>query len=105
MITVGASAYPRIIDPADGRIWTANARVVDGETLSLVGDGGYVLGARALQIRDALRALDRVTPTDMLRVQLDWTGPESLCNAITQVDITNFDADGRRLVATPAPTG
>jgi penicillin amidase len=39
--------------------------------LSRVGDGGYVLGARAQRIRDGLRALDRVTPTDMLRLQLD----------------------------------
>ena len=26
--------YPRIIDPADGRIWTANARVVSGDQLA-----------------------------------------------------------------------
>ena len=26
--------YPRIVDPAGGRIWTANARVVDGEMLA-----------------------------------------------------------------------
>jgi penicillin amidase len=68
---LAAEDYPRILDPADGRIWTANARVVEGEALSRVGDGGYVLGARAQRIRDGLRALDRVTPTDMLRLQLD----------------------------------
>ena len=33
-------------------MWTANARVVDGETLAKVGDGGYALGARQAQIRD-----------------------------------------------------
>ncbi len=62
---------PRVVDPPDGRLWTANARVVDGDALRRVGDGGYVLGARAQQIRDALFALERVTPDDMLRLQLD----------------------------------
>ena len=38
--------YPRVVDPPSGRIWTANARVVDGEKLAKVGDGGYDLGAR-----------------------------------------------------------
>ncbi|MFQ5599880.1 MAG: penicillin acylase family protein, partial [Candidatus Krumholzibacteriia bacterium] len=45
--TLTPAEYPRIVDPAEGRIWTANARVVDGEMLSLLGDGGYALGARA----------------------------------------------------------
>jgi penicillin amidase len=63
--------YPRIIDPPDGLIWTANARVVSGEMLKIIGDGGYDLGARAQQIRDDLRALEGVTEADMLTVQLD----------------------------------
>jgi penicillin G amidase len=63
--------YPRIIDPADGRIWTANARVVSGAQLDRLGDGMYDLGARAQQIRDDLRKLDKVTEADMLRIQLD----------------------------------
>jgi penicillin amidase len=63
--------YPRVLDPASGRIWTANARVVDGEMLEKVGDGGYDLGARSRQIRDGLLALDKATPQDMLAVQLD----------------------------------
>jgi penicillin amidase len=63
--------YPRIVDPAEGRLWTANARVVDGDALAKVGHGGYDLGARAGQIRDDLRTLKRASETDMLRVQLD----------------------------------
>lgn len=65
------SEYPRILDPEGGRIWTANARVVDGEKLRRLGDGGYDLGARAGQIRDDLRGLAKATPADLLRVQLD----------------------------------
>jgi penicillin amidase len=63
--------YPRIVDPPGGIIWTANARVVDGEMLEVIGDGGYDLGARAGQIRDGLRALRSATEADMLAVQLD----------------------------------
>ena len=63
--------YPRIVNPESGRIWTANARVVDGEALRLVGDGGYDLGARARQIRDALFAKDQFEPQDMLAIQFD----------------------------------
>ena len=44
--------YPVIRDPESGAIWTANARVVDGEMLAKIGDGGYAFGARARQIRD-----------------------------------------------------
>jgi penicillin amidase len=45
--------------------------VVDGEQLAVLGDGGYALGARAGQIRDALRAGNRMTERDMLAIQLD----------------------------------
>ena len=65
------AAVPRIIDPPAGRIWTANARVVSGEMLEALGDGGYDLGARARQIRDALMAIEKATPQQMLDVQLD----------------------------------
>ena len=63
--------YPRIKNPESGRIWTANARVVDEEGLAVIGDGGYDLGARAQQIRDGLFAIDNFSPEDMLDVQLD----------------------------------
>ena len=62
---------PRIVDPPGGLLWTANARVVDGPWLALLGDGGYDLGARARQIRDDLQALVRPRELDMLAVQLD----------------------------------
>jgi len=62
---------PRVVDPPSGRIWTANSRVVDGDLLAKMGDGGYVLGVRAGQIRDGLLALDKATPRDMLAIQLD----------------------------------
>jgi penicillin amidase len=73
-----AGEQPLLADPESGRLWTANARVVDGEAERVLGsdeaDGGlgYELGARARQVRDALLALARpATPADMLAIQLD----------------------------------
>jgi penicillin amidase len=63
--------YPRLVDPAGGRIWTANARVVDGPMLATLGDGGFEVGSRATIIRDRLEALDRIAPRDLLAIQLD----------------------------------
>jgi len=68
---VAPDDYPRIVNPANGRIWSANSRVVDGEALRIIGDGGYDLGARAKQIRDALFAEDTFRPEDMLAIQYD----------------------------------
>ena len=63
--------YPRIVNPDSDRIWTANARVVDGEALEVIGDSGYDLGARARQIRDGLLARDTFEAIDMLEIQYD----------------------------------
>jgi penicillin G amidase len=63
--------YPRVRDPESGRIWTANARVVDGDMLNVLGDGNYEVGSRARIIRDRLMARDRFAPSDLLDIQLD----------------------------------
>lgn len=68
---LAAADYPVVADPANHRLWTANARVADGAALDLIGDGGYALGARAQQIRDGLAARDRFAPADLLAIQLD----------------------------------
>lgn len=68
---LGAAEQPHIVDPADGRLWTANARMVGGDALKLLGDGGYDLGARAQQIRDDLRAHDKLDEAGLHAVQLD----------------------------------
>ena len=62
---------PSLVDPADGILWTANNRTLDGAALQLVGDAGYANGARARQIRDALRAKPVFTEKDLLAIQLD----------------------------------
>lgn len=67
---VAPDAFPRIVDPASGRLWTANAPV-DASLLATLGEGGYADGIRARVIRDRLLAIDKATPADMLSVQLD----------------------------------
>lgn len=68
---IRSDAAPSLIDPPTHRLWTANGRVMDGAALAVAGDGGYDLGARAAQIRDALQARDRFTEQDLLAIQLD----------------------------------
>lgn len=68
---VGADAAPKMIDPADGRLWSANARTVGGAALALIGNGGYDLGARGQQIRDGLRVLPKLDEAALHAIQLD----------------------------------
>jgi penicillin amidase len=63
--------YPRVLDPENGRIWTANARVVDGDMLAAIGDGNYEVGSRARIIRQRLASQERFTTEDLLDIQLD----------------------------------
>lgn len=62
---------PLISNPPWQRLWSGNQRAVEGAALARIGDGGYDLGARAMQIRDGLRARDAFTPADLLAIQLD----------------------------------
>jgi penicillin amidase len=68
---VPASDFPRIVGPAQGRIWTANAPVVGDAMLATIGEGGYADGIRARLIRDRLMAIEKATVRDLLDVQLD----------------------------------
>ena len=68
---LAAAESPRILDPPDGRAWSANARVVGGNMLAEIGDGGYAPAVRARQIRDRLEAIQSATAKDLLAIQLD----------------------------------
>jgi penicillin G amidase len=63
--------YPRLVDPPHGRLWTANARVVDGDMLAKLGDGSYEVGSRARIIRDRLMSQERFTTRALLDIQLE----------------------------------
>ncbi|MCB1103862.1 MAG: penicillin acylase family protein [Opitutaceae bacterium] len=66
---------PTLRDPESGLIWTANNRLVGGETLEQLGDGGYAQPGRAARIRDRLEMLEQATPQDLLAIQLDEQAP------------------------------
>ncbi len=66
-----AALQPEIIDPPSGRLWTANARVTDGELLALIGDSGYALGARQKQIAEAMLTTAPINESALLALQLD----------------------------------
>ena len=51
------AAHPRIVNPGDGQITTANSRQLMGDGYTLLGDGGYDLGQRNRQLHDGLQAL------------------------------------------------
>jgi len=69
---LAAEERPQVLDPAEGLLWSANARVVGGEAASRIGDDGMDRGARAAQIHaDLEAALPPLTPLASLRVQLD----------------------------------
>lgn len=62
---------PKVKNPASGKLWTANARVISVSELERFGDGGYALGARASQIRDNLMQQDKFDEQDFYAIQLD----------------------------------
>ena len=63
--------YPRVVNPSNDRIWTANARTVSGKDYEKLGNGGYALGPRQRQIRDALMEKELFDEAAMLEVALD----------------------------------
>lgn len=66
------ASQPHVIDPAEGLLWSANARVVGGAMAGIIGDGGLDRGARAAQIHQDLRdAPQPLTPLASLAIQLD----------------------------------
>nr|WP_321885165.1 penicillin acylase family protein [Paraburkholderia bannensis] len=63
--------YPVRVDPAAGRLWTANNRTLPLADVARIGDAGTDLGARATQIRNDLFALPHASAHDLLAVQTD----------------------------------
>ena len=66
-----APLQPELVDPPSGRLWSANARITDGELLALIGDSGYALGARQKQIADTLMESAPLDEPALLALQLD----------------------------------
>ena len=69
---IDAADQPHVLDPPDGLLWSANARVVGGNDSALIGDDGMDRGARAAQIKaDLYDAHSPFTPLSSLSIQLD----------------------------------
>lgn len=68
---VDPNQYPKVLAPEDGRVWTANNRVVGGDGMQLLGDGTLSRGGRAFQIRKRLFEKDKFSEEDLLAIQLD----------------------------------
>jgi penicillin amidase len=66
-----AEAYPKVINPDNSRLWTANSRVIGGDMLNKVGNGGYAIGARSLQIKQNLEAKASFDEKALLDIALD----------------------------------
>ncbi len=66
-----ANEYPKVINPENSRLWTANSRVIGGEMLAKVGNGGYALGARSSQIKTNLNARGSFDEQALLDIALD----------------------------------
>lgn len=63
---------PRLRSPEFTRVWAANTRAITTEPIGEFLSGGYhACGARASQIRDALKNLDMADEESMLRIQRD----------------------------------
>ena len=72
----GGEVLPADVEPADGQLWTANARTYDDAAPSQsftapIGDGGYDLGARAQQIRDRLTATPKFDEKTLGAIHFD----------------------------------
>lgn len=94
-----SSKYPRVVNPATDRLWTANARVASGADLDRIGTSRYDLGARAKQIRDRLMALETpIKEADLYEIMLDnealflkrWQ--KQLVGVLKTADDVSFDA-------------
>lgn len=73
-VWLATTHYPLVKNPADARLWTANNRQLGPETGQggdAIGDGGFDLGARAMQIRDRLRAQPAFDEKGLHAIHLD----------------------------------
>jgi penicillin amidase len=66
---------PVISSPAASRLSTANQRLLGGDALAVLGDGGYEPPLRAARLQALLATTDHAAPADLLAIQLDLGAP------------------------------
>jgi penicillin amidase len=102
----GPDSYPRVVDPVQGQLWTANNRQLAGDEYRKIGDGGDDLGARARQVRDDLTALGTTDELAVYGVALDdralfmdeWRTRALLALADPSAESSPSHAEFRRLL-------
>lgn len=74
----GRQGWFGVIDEAEhisvtdvDRLWTANSRMIGGEFYTIIGNGGYDLGARGWQIQQGLDILQQADEHALHAIQLD----------------------------------
>ncbi len=65
------SSYPKIVNPKDGILWTANNRTLDIAKNPLMSSSYFINGIRAYQIQRRLNETSNFTLQKMLSIQLD----------------------------------
>lgn len=63
--------HPRIENPPQGALWSANHRKLQGAAGSSLGDGGYARDGRAARVRDRLLASEKHDEASFREIQLD----------------------------------
>jgi penicillin amidase len=64
-------AYPKVVNPSSGKVWTANNWMIGGKWEEIVGTAGFRNGIRAYQISQKLDELSNASAQEMLELQLD----------------------------------
>lgn len=93
-----AATLANVVNPEDGRLWTANSRVVGVTEHAKYGNGGYALGARAEQIKQRMYEKTQFNEADFYQIQLDnqalflkpW---QELLLKVLNTDATNYQQD------------
>ncbi len=90
--------YPELVNPESGALWTANGRVVGGNSLIKIGTAGYANGVRGELLKEQLLKLTEASETDLLNIQLstkaDLYKPwQNLLMATLQKSINQLPSD------------
>lgn len=75
---LASSDVPVVMNPVNGRLWSANNRVVGGDSYAKLGDGFGDNGSRALRIEKRLLEQEKFGERDMMSIQLDDTSERNI---------------------------
>ncbi len=68
-----AREWPKVLNPDNGRLWTANNRVHGSKAYMKMGSGDYSEFPRAYQIKEKLFVREKHSPRTMIEIQHDNT--------------------------------